>query len=151
MGQNFEKTKNINMIKDSLFSLSEEKLEYLFELYIIKTQELKNNNYLGLIVSIDNVKCEQFIIKKGAINIRNKIYIKVRTGDIKLKMMNNNNFLEIKNCEVIDKKFEIDNSKLKLYKFELPDIVENLYNVQNNKNISIKLKSQEIEYISSYE
>ena len=151
MGQNFEKTKNINMIKDSLFSLSEEKLEYLFELYIIKTQELKNNNYLGLIVSIDNVKCDQFIIKKGAINIRNKIYIKVRTGDIKLKMMNNNNFLEIKNCEVIDKKFEIDDSKLKLYKFELPDIVENLYNVQNNKNISIKLKSQEIEYISSYE
>ena len=151
MGQNFQTTNDINIIKDSLFSLPEKKSEHSFELYIIKTKDIKNSNYSGLIVSIDNIKCEKFIIKKGKININNKICIKIKAGDIKLKMINNNNFLEIKNCEVIDKKLEIDDSKLKLYKFELPDIVENLYNVQNNKNISIKLKSQEIEYISSYE
>ena len=151
MGQNFEKAKNINIIKDSLFSLSDEKLEYLFELYIIKTKDIKSNNYLGLIVSVDNVKCDQFIIKKGVINLNSKICVKVKARDIKLKMININNFLEIKKCEIIDKKLEIDDSKLKLYKFELPDIVENLYNVQNNKNISIKLKSQEIEQIYSYE
>ena len=66
-------------------------------------------------------------------------------------MINNNNYLEIKNCEVLEKKLEVDDKKLKSYKFELPDIVENLYYVQNNKNVSMKLKSQEIEYISSYE
>jgi hypothetical protein len=152
MGQKFEtNNNNVNIIKDSLFSLSEKKLEYFFEFNIIETRDITSTNYLGLIVSIDNVKCDQFIIKKGKINIKNKICIKVKAIDIKLKMINSNNFLEIKNCEIIDKQLEIDDSKLKLYKFELPDIVENLYYVKNNKNISIKLKSQEIEYISSYE
>ena len=153
MGQKFETNDNdnINIIKDSLFSLSEKKSEHLFELYILETRDIKNNDYLRLIVSIDKVKCDQFIIKKGKININNKICIKVKAVDIKLKMINNNNFLEIKYCEIIDKQLEIDDSKLKLYKFELPNIVENLYYVENNKNISIKLKSQEIEYIYSYE
>ena len=80
MGQNFEKTRNINIIKDSLFSFSDEKLEYLFELYIIKTKDIKSNNYLGLIVSVDNVKCVQFIIKKGIIDINNKIYMEIKVG-----------------------------------------------------------------------
>ena len=89
MGQNFQTSNTLNMMKDSLFSLSEKKLEYSFELYVIKTNEIKSKYYFGLIVAI--------------------------------------------------------------YKFELPNIVENLYHVPNNKNISIKLKSEEIEYLSSYE
>jgi len=151
MGQKLETINTINMIKDSLFSLSDKKLENLFELYVIKTLDIKNKNYLGLVVAIDNVKCEQFIIRREEININNNICIKVKAGNIKLRMINNNNYLEIKNCEVLEKKLEVDDKKLKSYKFELPDNVENLYYVQNNKNISMKLKSQEIEYISSYE
>lgn len=151
MGQNFQTSNNLNMMKDSLFSLSEKKLEYSFELYVIKTNEIKSKNYFGLLVAIDNVKCEQFIIKKEENNIISNMYIKVKASDIKLKMINNGNFLEIKNYEVVDKKKEIDDTELSLYKFELPNIVENLYHVPNNKNISIKLKSEEIEYLSSYE
>ena len=151
MGQNFQTANTLNMMKDSLFSLSEKKLEYSFELYVIKTNEIKSKNYFGLLVAIDNVKCEQFIIKKEENNIISNMYIKVKASDIKLKMINNGNFLEIKNYEVVDKKKEIDDTKLNLYKFELPNIVENLYHVPNNKNISIKLKSEEIEYLSSYE
>ena len=89
MGQNFQTANTLNMMKDSLFSLSEKKLEYSFELYVIKTNEIKSKYYFGLIVAI--------------------------------------------------------------YKLELPNIVENIYHVPNNKNISIKLKSEEIEYLSSYE
>ena len=151
MGQNFQTSNNLNMTKDSLFSLSKKKLEYSFELYVIKTNEIKSKNYFGLLVAIDNVKCDQFIIKKEENNIISNMYIKVKASDIKLKMINNGNFLEIKNYEVVDKKKEIDDTKLNLYKFELPNIVENLYHVPNNKNISIKLKSEEIEYLSSYE
>ena len=151
MRQNLEKINTVNMIKDSLFSLSDKKLENLFELYVIKTVDIKNKNYLGLIVAIDNIKCEQFIIKRDEININNNICINVKAGNIKLRMINNNNYLEIKNCELLEKKLEVDDTKLKSYKFELPDIVENLYYVQNNKNVSMKLKSQEIEYIYSYE
>ena len=151
MGQNFQTSNNLNMMKDSLFSLSEKKLEYSFELYVIKTNEIKSKNYFGLLVAIDNVKCEQFIIKKEENNIISNMYIKVKASHIKLKMINNGNFLEIKNYEVVDKKKEIDDTKLNLYKFELPNIVENLYHVPNNKNISIKLKSEEIEYLYSYE
>ena len=151
MGQKLETINTINMIKDSLFSLSDEKLENLFELYVIKTVDIKNKNYLGLVVAIDNVKCDQFIIKRDEINISNNTYIKVKAGNIKLRMINNNNYLEMKECEVLEKKLEVDDKKLKSYKFELPDIVENLYYVKNNKNVSMKLKSQEIEYISSYE
>ena len=111
MGQKFEtNNNNVNIIKDSLFSLSEKKLEYFFEFNIIETRDITSNNYLGLIVSIDNVKCDQFIIKKGKINIKNKICIKVKAIDIKLKMINSNNFLEIKNYEIIDKQLEIDDS-----------------------------------------
>ena len=60
MGQKFEtNNNNVNIIKDSLFSLSEKKLEYFFEVNIIETRDITSNNYLGLIVSIDNVKCDQ--------------------------------------------------------------------------------------------
>ena len=151
MGQNFQTSNTLNMMKDSLFSLSEKKLEYSFELYVIKTNEIKSKHYFGLIVAIDNVKCDQFIIKKEENNIISNMCIKVKASNIKLKMISNNNFLEIKNYEVVDKKKEIAETELNLYKFELPNIVENLYHVPNNKNISIKLKSEEIEYLSSYE
>ena len=93
-----------------------------------------------MIVAIDNVKCDQFILKKEENNMISNMCIKVKASNIKLKMISNNNFLEIKNYEVVDKKKKIAETELNLYKFELPNIVENLYHVPNNKNISIKLK-----------
>ena len=98
MGQNYE---NINNIQKKLFSESKENLNESFVLNIINTIDIKSKNYLGLCITIGYIKCNQFIILKKEFNESIIKTIKVRLKDIKLKMIYNKNYLEIKNYSII--------------------------------------------------
>ena len=147
MGQN---NSTINIMKEVLFSDSNEKLEYSFVFHITKIIDIKNENYLQLEISFDSNKCNQFIIKKQEINNAIKS-IEVKLKDIKLKMIKNENFLEIKDYKVTTEKLKIPEKELLPFYFELPDVVQNISTFKENNNISIKLKTEEIESISSFE
>ena len=99
-------------------------------------------NYFRLDVLVDNFRCKQFIIKKKD----NKIFsqMKVKLKDIKLKMINNQNYLEIKDYIIIDGNKIVDIGKLKLFTFNLPEIQDNLLNIGKTKFISKKIKVKEI-------
>ena len=147
MGQNLD---NINIIKDTLFSQSKESINSSFDFHIIDTIDIKSKKYIGLIIALDNYKFNQFIVNKNDI-ITNIKDIKVKLSDIKLKMINNKNYLEIKGYSVVNKKLEFNKNDLKLYIFDLPEIVENLNTIELKSIFSIKLKAQETDLISSYE
>ena len=65
-------------------------------------------------------------------------------------MINNKNYLEIKDYIITNKKLEFKENQLKSYKFDLPEIVEDINKIQHNKSFSKKLKAQETDLISSY-
>ena len=89
MGQNLGNLEDINNI---LFSDSKKQINNSYDFYILG--EIEMCNYFRLDVAIDNFRCKQFIIKKKD----NKIFsqMKVKLKDIKLKLINNKNYLEIK-------------------------------------------------------
>ena len=105
-------------------------------------------NYFRLDVLVDNFRCKQFIIKKKD----NKMFsqIKVKLKDIKLKMIYNKNYLEIKDYIIIDGNKIVDIGKLKLFTFNLPEIQDNLLNIGKTNFISKKIKVKEIDLIISY-
>ena len=70
--------------------------------------------------------------------------------DIKLKMIYNKNYLEIKDYIIIDGNKIVDIGKLKLFTFNLPEIQDNLLNIGKTKFISKKIKIKEIDLIISY-
>ena len=145
MGVNLER---INIIQETLLSKSNDKINEHFEFYIINTIDIRNKTYIRLSIAIDGNKCDQFVIKKNIFSNFIK-YIKVNLKDIKLKMIYNKNYLEIKDYQIITK-FEINIDALKTYTFDLPRLVDNINLIENNKNISIKLKVEETDNISSY-
>ena len=147
MGQNYENIKNI---QKKLFSESKENLNESFVLNIINTIDIKSKNYLGLSITIGYIKCNQFIILKKEFNENIIKTIKVRLKDIKLKMIYNKNYLEIKNYSIIYSDSIINPDQLEEYIFELPEITDNIDKIKKKKNISIKLKAKEFESISSY-
>ena len=146
MGQN---NTTIDIMKDVLFSDSKERLEDSFIFHIIKMIDIKHENYLQMEICIDNCKCDQFIIKKREINDTIKS-ITVKLKDIKLKMIKNRNYLEIKDYNVINGNVII-NEGLQQFYFELPEVINNISTFDEKKNISVKLKTEEIESISSFD
>ena len=146
MGQNLENSEEINNI---LFSNSKEKISNSYDFYILGEIEMNYCNYLRLDSAIDNLRCKQFIIKKKK-NV-SYTHIKVKLRDIKLKMLDGKNYLEIK--DYIDKQNNkiVDIGKLQSFEFKLPEIQDNIFNIGKRKIISKKIKVKEIAMITSYD
>ena len=143
MGQNLENLEDINNI---LFSDSKEQINNSYDFFILG--EIEMCNYFRLDVAVGNFRCKQFIIKKK--DNKSFTQMKVKLKDIKLKMINNQNYLEIKDYTIIDGNNTIDIGQLKLFKFKLPEIQDNLFNIGKTKFISKKIKVKEIDLITSY-
>ena len=148
MQENFE---NINIIKETLFSNKPENINKSYEFHILDIIDIKSERYLGLNIALDHIRNNQFIINRNDFNKDTTIVISVKLIDIKLKIIHNKNYLEIKKFIILDKNPEINENKLQSYSFDLPEMVENLCQGENKRNISLKLKSEEYDLISSYE
>ena len=148
MQENFE---NINIIEEILFSNKPENINKSYEFHILDIIDIKSERYLGLIIALDNIRNNQFIINRNDFNKDTTIVISVKLIDIKLKMIHNKNYLEIKKFIILDKNPEINENKLQSYSFDLPEMVENFCQGENKRNISLKLKSEEYDLITSYE
>ena len=147
MGQNINK---IEIIKNALFYNSQENINDAFEFYVLNIIDIQDKNYLGLNIGIDNIKCSQFIIKINDFSKNMPNVISVILKDIKLKMIKNKNYLEIKDYKVINYIKNIKEKELQPFIFELPEIIENTEQLVGMKNISIKLKAKEFDLLSSY-
>ena len=146
MGQNLENSEEINNI---LFSNSKEKISNSYDFYILGEIEMNYCNYLRLDSAIDNLRCKQFIIKKKK-NV-SFTHIKVKLRDIKLKMLDGKNYLEIKDYIVIQNNKIVDIGKLQSFEFKLPEIQDNIFNIGKRKIISKKIKVKEIAMMTSYD
>ena len=140
-----------NNLAEVFFSDEKKFLNKSFEFHILDHMKIEEKGYLKLDIAIDNIKCNQFIIEEKNFNTNFIKDIEVKFNDIKLKMINKNNYLEIKNYNVINKKLEYDKNKLVPYKLALPEIVENINLIEENKIFSIILKAKEKDLIKSYE
>ena len=146
MGQDlgsFEEIKNI------IVSDSKEKINNSYEFYILGEIGMNFNNYSRLDVSIGNFRCNQFIIKKIENVSFTSIIVKIK--DIKLKMIDSKNYLEIKNYTITQKKKIVDTGKLQLFEYKLPEILDSIDNIGAMKIISKKIKVKEIDLMTSYE
>lgn len=107
-------------------------------------------DYYLLKTVINGTECGQFIILKDEISIHVGIMtIKINLSDIKLKMIKGNNYLEIKNYEIINKNVS---DGAKLYEFKLPENINDLTKIESleKRNISVILKAKEQDLIKDY-
>ena len=144
MGQNLSLFDEINNI---LFSDSKENINNSYDLFILGEIEI-NSIYLRLDAALDNLRCKQFVIKKN--NYISFTHIKIKLKDIKLKMIENKNYLEIKEYIIINNEEIIDIGKLNFVEFQLPEINNNLNNTENEKIISKIIKVKETDLMTSY-
>ena len=119
-----EDLEKINIIKDILFSNKQENINQSYDFHILDIIDIKSERYLGLNIALDNIKNNQFIINKNDYNKDTSQDISVKLIDIKLKMIHNKNYLEIKKFTILKKIDKIDENKLQSYSFALPEMVE---------------------------
>ena len=149
MGSDYERIEDIKDVEKLLLSSSEEFINESFKIIIINFEDINNSNYYKLEAICYNKKCNQFIIKKDDFFKNNNIEIKIKLKDIKLKMINGINYLQIKNYAIINKNFQNHNF-LELFEFNLPKLVQNSKPIESQRNIAIKLKSKETDLISFF-
>ena len=138
---------DIKEIEKILSSCSKGQLDDSVEASILKSKKLDNCEFLNLSLYLANKECDQFIINVNSFKPINR-NIKIKLRDLKLKMIDNINYLEIK-------KFSDSNGNLivpkdrKAYSFNLP---KNDLNIKNDSSnvVSIKLKAKEIDMITSF-
>ena len=149
MGINYEKIRDIKEVEKILLSSSKEFINESIEVSISNFEDIENSNYYKLEVIYDNKKSNQFIIKRDDFIENNNIEIKIKLKDIKLKMVNSVNYLQIKNYDIINKKIQ-NNNFFDLFEFNFSKIIQNSKPNESKENITIKLKSTETDLITSF-
>lgn len=143
MGVDYEKLEQIQKVLIS--NSKNELLNQFIEAKIIKYENLYN--YYHLYIIFNGIQCNQFIISKKEFSTEFK-EIKIKLEDIKVKMIKNKNYIEIKHYNVISKNLTIQ--KTKLYEFKLPQMIEDLRPINSFENICVILKAKEKDLITSY-
>ena len=110
---------------------------------------MDNYNFMNLSLYFKNDRCDQFIIKLNNLNTLSE-NIKIKLKDIKLKMINDINYPELKKYSNLYKNIEVP-KETNIYKFKLPEKINNLniHNIQR-KIISLKLKIKETDLVNSF-
>ena len=149
MGIDYERIRDIKEVEKILLSSSKEFINESIEVVITNFEDIENSNYYKLEVIYDNKRCNQFIIKRDDFVKNNNIEIKIKLKDIKLKMIYNVNYLQIKNYDILNKKPQ-NYYFSELFEFNLPKIIQNSKPNESKENIAIKLKVKETDLITSF-
>ena len=148
MGINY--VKDIKVFEEILSSRSKSQINNSIEAVILKYDKLENLQFYKLSLYLANIECNQFIIKAENFNINIK-NITIKLKDLKLKMIRNNNFIEIKNYTILNKDVFIQKDHIN-YHFQLPEKINDInINSFASKIIAIKLKVKETDLITSFE
>lgn len=125
-------------------------LNETIEAKVLKSEKMDNYNFMNLSLYFKNVRCDQFIIKLNNLNTLSE-NIKIKLKDIKLKMINDINYPELKKYSNLYKNIEVP-KETNIYKFKLPEKINNLniHNIQR-KIISLKLKIKETDLVNSFD
>ena len=138
---------DIKAIEKILFSCSKGQINDSVEASILKSKKLDNCEFLNLSLYLANIECDQFIVNANTFKPNNN-NIEIKLRDLKLKMIGNVNYLEIKKFSDSNENLIVPNER-KTYRFNLPK--NDLYmNMDSNNVISIKLKAKEIDMITSF-
>ena len=138
---------DIKAIEKILFSCLKGQINDSVEASILKSKKLDNCEFLNLSLYLANIECDQFIVNANTFKPNNN-NIEIKLRDLKLKMIGNVNYLEIKKFSDSNEKLVVP-SERKIYRFNLPK--NDLYmNMDSNNVISIKLKAKEIDMITSF-
>ena len=146
MGSEYNKVKEI---ENKLLSNSKDGLNQSIEAKVIKALSLDKYDYYNLTIIFYNHKFNQFIINKNDFDIY-ITDIKIELKDLKLKMIQNVNYLVIKKYTIINNNEKI-NENVDFFKFNLPILETNLKLNKPERNIAIKLKAKEEESIDNFE
>ena len=144
-----EELEDFKQVETILLSSSKEGLNKHIEIIIYNYKHIIGTNFYKLEIIFGNKKCNQFIIKKEDFIENNNIQIRIKLKNIRLKMINSINYLEIKNYDIINKKI-ILYKNINLFEFNLPKIIQNYKPNDSVGNLAIKLKSKEKDLISSF-
>ena len=141
---------DIKTIEELLSSREVNQLNETIEAKVLKSEKMENHNFMNLSLYFKNVRCDQFIIKPNNLNILSE-NIEIKLKDIKLKMIKDINYLEIKKYSTLNKNIEVP-KEINIYKFKLPEKINNL-NINNiqRKLISLKLKVKETDLATSFD
>ena len=143
---------NVNDIKnveEILSSRSISQINESIEARVIKSKFIDKSNFINLSLYFNNIICDQFIINANNYKIPAE-NIEIKLKDIKLKMIKNNNYLEIRKFSELNKYLQVPIAP-NIYKFTLPEIINDLKENNNLKKIiSIKLKLKEIDLINTF-
>ena len=141
--------KDIKVFEEILSSRFKSQINNSIEAFILKYDELENCQFYRLSLYLANIESNQFIIKADDFNTNIK-NIEIKLKDLKLKMIRNNNFIEIKNYIILNKDILVQKDPI-AYHFQLPEKI-NYININSfaGKNITIKLKVKESDLISSF-
>ena len=116
--------KDIKVFEEILSSRSKSQINNSIEAVILKYDKLENLQFYKLSLYLANIECNQFIIKAENFNINIK-NITIKLKDLKLKMIRNNNFIEIKNYTLLNKDVFIQKDHIN-YHFQLPEKINDI-------------------------
>ena len=139
----------IQNIEEIISSRSNSQINETIEAKVIKSKYIENSNFMNLTLYFNNIQCDQFIISENNFKIPVE-NIEIILKDIKLKMIKNKNYLEIRKYLKLNKNIQVPIEQ-NIYKFNLPEKINDLNEINNFKKIvSIKLKVKEIDLINSF-
>ena len=141
--------KDIKVFEEILSSRFKSQINNSIEAFILKYDELENCQFYRLSLYLANIESNQFIIKADDFNTNIK-NIEIKLKDLKLKMIRNNNFIEIKNYIILNKDILVPNDPI-VYHFHLPEKINDInINSFSGKTITIQLRVKERDLISSF-
>ena len=143
MGQDINKMENI------LYSDDKSNINMLVNAKILYYVDIENSGYIQLALNIYNKKCNEFIINKHSFN-NISTEIEFRLNSIKLKMIKNTNYLEIKEFKLNDflSKNYVNNG---FFEFTIPKMKYDLNSINSKELIALKLKVKEKDLITHLE
>ena len=140
---------DINKMKDILYLNDKNNINQLINAKILYFFDIRNSNYIQLALNIFNKKCNNFIINKQSFDNKST-EIEFLLNSIKLKMIKNTNYLEIKEFKLND--FLSKNYENKgFYDFQIPKMKYELNSINSKEFIAIKLKVKEEDLITHLE
>ena len=122
MGINY--VREIKVFEEFFSSRTKSQINNSIEAVILKYDELENCQFYILSLNLANIESNQFIIKADDFNTNIK-NIEIKLKDLKLKMIRNNNFIEIKNYIILNKDILVPKDPI-AYHFQLPEKINDI-------------------------
>ena len=139
----------MNKIEKILLSNSKDELSTVIKAKILNFKFIENSNYINLSLIIHDYQCNQFIINNQGFQEDDKEIVFI-LRNIKLKMIKNTNYMEIKKY-ILNKKLSDNYNYQEIYHFNIPKIENNIFEINSNKFIALKLKVKEKDLITHFE